>query len=281
MKANHWDITDIPSFISALLAEQSAQLVLELIDHTRTLPNWNYDGRVLPEHLVYLVTDSAFQAVIDGEERRFDTGTLLWMRPGEKHSFMLVNPKQIMRVIHLRFRLIKGSKELSVDRPFFVTREIGAARGHLEQMLDAARSRLPLREVTIRALLALVLSRFVCGSQNFHGSRILSHEQRTRLMGFIDAEKSARISHVSLARLLGLSATYFSRLFRNTYGEAPKIWLVRHRIQQAAEDVLGTDTPFGEIAERYGYSDDFLFSRQFKSVMGMSPRAYRQEHRTM
>jgi AraC-like DNA-binding protein len=56
---------------------------------------------------------------------------------------------------------------------------------------------------------------------------------------------------------------------------APKTWLVRRRIHHAALRLDESDDPVSVVASDLGYPDLFLFSRQFKMVMGRSPRHYR------
>ena len=42
--------------------------------------------------------------------------------------------------------------------------------------------------------------------------------------------------------------------------------------------LLETNSNISEIALQLGYRDVFLFSRQFKAVHGLSPKAYRHQH---
>ena len=47
----------------------------------------------------------------------------------------------------------------------------------------------------------------------------------------------------------------------------------------AKELLRGTSLSVGEVAERAGYGDIFLFSRQFKRCAGLTPSAYRSRAR--
>ena len=44
---------------------------------------------------------------------------------------------------------------------------------------------------------------------------------------------------------------------------------------RAAEYLVSSDHPISEVAERFGYRDQYHFSRRFKAVMGSSPQNYR------
>jgi AraC-like DNA-binding protein len=53
---------------------------------------------------------------------------------------------------------------------------------------------------------------------------------------------------------------------------------MRQRLHYAAQRLLESGLNVTEAALELGYSDVFLFSRQFKQVLGCSPRTYRQRH---
>lgn len=53
-------------------------------------------------------------------------------------------------------------------------------------------------------------------------------------------------------------------------------WLVRERLRWAAQRLSESDIAIGDLARQLGYPDIFSFSRQFKQVHGVSPRAHRR-----
>jgi AraC family L-rhamnose operon transcriptional activator RhaR len=82
-----------------------------------------------------------------------------------------------------------------------------------------------------------------------------------------------------LARLAAqtrLNASYLTRLFKAATGRSPMAYLARHRAERAANLLLATDLPVGEIGARVGWSDPNYFARRFKSVFGATPSAYRE-----
>jgi AraC-like DNA-binding protein len=133
---------------------------------------------------------------------------------------------------------------------------------------------LPGRDGALRALLVLIFNEWRRAGRDT-GS-VFASAERERLLTIIDRDPAARIHPARLARELGLTATWFARRFRRTFGSAPREWLVRHRIRRAAERLTESRAPIGDIAAEFGYGDLFLFSRQFKAVMGTSPRQWRE-----
>ena len=79
-----------------------------------------------------------------------------------------------------------------------------------------------------------------------------------------------------LAIAVKLSASHYSRLFLNRTGHSPIDYFIQLKIQRACR-LLDTDVrSIAEIAREIGFDDQFYFSRQFKKVMGLSPRDYRK-----
>ncbi len=79
-----------------------------------------------------------------------------------------------------------------------------------------------------------------------------------------------------LARLAGMSAPHFTRLFRRAFGTSPIDWLRRERINQAKRRLGETADPIEWIAGQVGYRDRFFFSKDFRRMTGMTPREFRR-----
>ena len=75
----------------------------------------------------------------------------------------------------------------------------------------------------------------------------------------------------------GLSIRYLQRLFRKYIGVSPKWVIKRFRLQEAAERLeRETAAQLTDLAIQLGYFDQAHFIKDFKSVLGKSPEAYRQ-----
>lgn len=84
----------------------------------------------------------------------------------------------------------------------------------------------------------------------------------------------------ALAKLAGMSASHFSRVFRVAFGTSPIDWLRRERISQAKRRLVETADAIKEIAQQTGYSDRFFFSKDFKCLTGHTPREFRQREQS-
>ena len=82
-----------------------------------------------------------------------------------------------------------------------------------------------------------------------------------------------------VAQKTNLSRAYLRNLFSDSYGISLQEYILRHRMQCAAELLSTTDLPIAEIGTRVGYSDPLMFSRMFRKYRKQSPTNYRRSTR--
>lgn len=78
-----------------------------------------------------------------------------------------------------------------------------------------------------------------------------------------------------LARRLGCSADYLSNCFSRQMGRTITQTINAERLTLAQELLRSSDLNISEIAMACGYSDPGYFGRLFKTLNGITPRAYR------
>ena len=79
----------------------------------------------------------------------------------------------------------------------------------------------------------------------------------------------------AVSRRAGTSISTFYHLFKRVTGVTPNAFFIRARMRRACQLLREPGLSVKEVAARLGYSDQFYFSRIFKSVVGVSPRAFR------
>jgi len=82
-----------------------------------------------------------------------------------------------------------------------------------------------------------------------------------------------------LARLAGLSATQLERRIHRLFRISTNEFIRRERINRGAILLRTTTRPISQIALACGYGDQSSFTRQFRSVVGIPPAAYRERMR--
>jgi AraC-like DNA-binding protein len=79
-----------------------------------------------------------------------------------------------------------------------------------------------------------------------------------------------------IARECHLNAAYLCRLFQRYDQQSPYQYLLRLKMNQAAELLHQPGALIKRVTQQMGFGDQFHFSRVFKSVFGLSPDAFRR-----
>ena len=82
-----------------------------------------------------------------------------------------------------------------------------------------------------------------------------------------------------LAGMAHMSKRSFLRTFQAATGESPIAYLIQIRVNRAADRLRMTDDPVTDVAFAVGFQDSNYFARQFRRLMGVTPRAYRAANR--
>lgn len=78
----------------------------------------------------------------------------------------------------------------------------------------------------------------------------------------------------TMAKDLNFSVSYLRAVFRDQIGLSLGKYIREARLAEAAKLLQTTDLKVSQIAERCGFSSLFAFSRAFKRIFQMSPKAY-------
>ena len=90
------------------------------------------------------------------------------------------------------------------------------------------------------------------------------------------ARLSEDISLDELAAEAQLSPYHFARMFKQSVGVPPRVYLTQLRMEKACELLALTDLPITDIAIQIGYSSSQVLARVFFKYQRMSPTAYRR-----
>jgi YesN/AraC family two-component response regulator len=93
---------------------------------------------------------------------------------------------------------------------------------------------------------------------------------------FIWDNYTKKISLQEIAKASGLSAPYFSTIFRDEMGENLSNYLNRLRVEKAGAMLLESNIPISGIATACGFEDQSWFSKIFKNYTGISPGKFRE-----
>ena len=103
----------------------------------------------------------------------------------------------------------------------------------------------------------------------------------THVREYVDAHLSSRLDVHALARVVGLSASHFSRAFQKAVGVSPHRYVVQCRVIRAQQLLATTQLSLTEIALTSGFADHSHFSRCFRALIGLTPKRFRRLARCM
>lgn len=246
-------------------------------------PGWTTQPRT-PEnryehHYLFYAGEAGLRVRLSGGERVDGPGTLAWLPPGVPYSVGLESGARARMLLRLRFQVTQGAVHLRPWSAPCVLEGFAAAPPLLKDVQDELN--LPGRFAGERfrsILLALSIEAFRAQDERGPALPRLRRAQAQRLIDYVQAHLSEQPGPADLARELRLSHAYFTRVFRRTFNQAPRQWLVRQRIQEGVRLLQDTDLDIGEIAYRLGYQEPRLFSRQFRQCLNTTPRSYRHRH---
>jgi len=92
----------------------------------------------------------------------------------------------------------------------------------------------------------------------------------------IDADLAGSLNLRTLAHMLNVSSSYLSTLFKKETGQTLTEYINRRRVKHAMHLLKTTRLQVQTIAQHCGILDVHYFSKIFKKVTGMTPKAYRQ-----
>jgi AraC-like DNA-binding protein len=240
-------------------------------------PNWDTGPRRVDEHLIYFVAEGGCSAVLDGKRVRSAAGSLCWVCPETPFRFFHGVRDSSSVIYRFRFQVKEKGKVLRPRWPYRFLPEAWPLFDIVKQItLEAERSG-KFSFWRVRNLFSLLsIAVFEASPGRRRGGTVLSDSQRAEIASLLSENRVARKTPADLARRLGLSAGYFTRVFRRSYGLSPRTWLLHQRVGHAGLLLRESTSRVSEIAEKLGYTEVYLFSRQFRQIFGVSPTQWRK-----
>lgn len=110
------------------------------------------------------------------------------------------------------------------------------------------------------------------------GHAVYDYPQKTYVAYAMDyiTYTYAHIKIGDVAAYMGVNRAYLSAAFQQVVGITAQEYLIRFRLEKAADLLRTTSWPLRIIAHQVGYEDAFSLSKAFKAKRGLSPNAYRK-----
>jgi AraC family transcriptional regulator of arabinose operon len=164
-----------------------------------------------------------------------------------------------------------GILEVSPSRPIVPVRALDRAVALLDEILSGMeRDQSPVRLVAAAGAAWKLLTQIAV-------DRVIPApgDPLQRAMAFLSERLDSTVSVGELARLVGVSPSHLTAMFRRATGGGVLAHHTALKMARARQLLDVSDLQVGEIARELGYSDPFYFSRHFRRHHGMSPSDYR------
>ncbi|MEM6255998.1 MAG: AraC family transcriptional regulator [Cyanobacteria bacterium P01_D01_bin.156] len=99
--------------------------------------------------------------------------------------------------------------------------------------------------------------------------------QLNRVLDYIDAGLAGEIKLADLAGLLNMSPFHFGRMFKQSMGISPHQYVIQQRLERAKHLLKHSNQTIIEIAFECGFNSHSHLSKQFRKVIGVTPKTFR------
>jgi AraC-like DNA-binding protein len=267
-----------PEVFLESLARPDYAVEISLFGHTSVSMEWRVPVRRIKEHLIYLVTNNACEGRVGNDIFRLEPGDFSWIMAGAEHEAWVAKGSRPFKLYFFRLMIAnRTGAPLRLEADHIIRRNAWSLRTPMAEIVDLCQLKRPYHRQHIRGLLTVLFSRVLQGSlaHEIDGTSF-TETQRQRILQYVRDHVAEWPAPKDLAAELHLSPDYFSRCFRRTFSLSPRRWLLNERIRLAAIRLSEPGLSVSEVAYEFGYGDVYLFSRQFKQVMNISPRFYRK-----
>ncbi|WP_337099034.1 response regulator transcription factor [Paenibacillus sp. YIM B09110] len=134
------------------------------------------------------------------------------------------------------------------------------------------------RRFGIKDLLSVIRQVTSTVSEKSMDKKKQSERSMAEARSFLDRNLYRDLSVEEAATHVGLSTSYFSLLFKQTFGETFIEYVTRQRMERAKAMLADTQKSVAQIAKEVGYAERRYFTKVFMKYTGENPTDYRSKH---
>ncbi|MEU2563598.1 AraC family transcriptional regulator [Streptomyces longispororuber] len=241
-------------------------------------------------HVLLFFRRGPVRHTVDFAEYEAGAGDILWIRPGQVHSFSATDEYTgtalTMQPGFLPRAIVEATGLYRYDRPPLLhpgAEQRAALAASLEQVereyLDTSTLPPSLHTSVLRhALTALMLRvAHVSAQAAADECRPQPDTTFTRFRAAVEQGFTTNHSVSAYADELGYSRRTLVRAVRAATGQTPKGFIDRRVVLEAKRLLAHTDLPVGRIGAAVGFADSANFSKFFQQHTGVTPAGFRAE----
>ncbi|HEX4591763.1 MAG TPA: AraC family transcriptional regulator [Gemmataceae bacterium] len=284
------DWLKIMPFEAAVSSDRLGWVGLEAARY-RAAPVSDLDQPALTHHwlILHARPPEELDFRFDGVKRHLPppAGSIILVPAGTPARWHCSGPQDVLNV-HLEPRLVErvAAEAFGLD-PARISippldgldlPQLRAAMWAVDAELTSGGAGGPLAAESLANLLAVDLIRHVLAPPDRAGRRdgVLPRSTLRAVVDYIEDHLDAAPTLEQLAAVAGLSQYHFARQFRAATGLPPHQYVIARRVERAKQLMrTGSDKTLAEVAAHAGFSDQSVFSRHFKRLVGVTPGEFR------
>ena len=230
------------------------------------------------------VIDGYAKQIINGKEYSVGPGSVTLLSPVDFHSYREIDPANPLRMINVKFQDLFLPQTVRNDiymqkRPKIAHMSDNRFRTLMETLYeefvhnDYSRDMVMMHMITY---ICILIMRHILSVEDLEKSNEMAHSPIQEAVLYVRTHFRDNISAEAVAKTVHLSPNYFSEYFKKQTGEKFSLFVLRLRVDFAANLLKITDLSVKEIAFESGFNSAAYFSNTFKEFYGMSPDRYRK-----
>ncbi len=254
--------------------EEPLAIVCGGVEHCRA--DYVMQRRTFRYHSIEFVAEGRGELRLGGKTVALTPGIAFSYRPGIPHRISS-DPNAPITKYFIDFTGVEAGSlidDTALGMGPVQVREPNRIRTVFDAIQYHADSATPQREaiclLQLRLLLQIIDS-LRTRVDDVHSRAMYSYERCKRC---IDDQFMSLTRLADVAKACHMDSCVICRLFKRFGDDSPYQYLLRRRMQHAADRLQTSDLLIKEVADAMGFSDPYHFSRSFKHVHGVSPQRF-------
>lgn len=237
------------------------------------------------DEITYAVSGSA-KFYSDDKCEEITSGQVHYIKKGAKHKIVAGTDSNFRYICigfnpNLTYENIKSFSNMRVETDGFVKNDDGRIRRLMELLLNEFYMEDEQNNIMINLYLSQILislARIYKGNISYMDKKSSSTSNYAvyKALRYIDRECIYITSVKGVAKELSYSEYYISHIFSEKVGMSMKEYIIKKKLQTAAQMLKTTNLSIGELSDYLNFSTPHTFRQAFKKVYLMSPYEYRK-----
>ena len=249
------------------------QFRFDNLDYVELDKRWHCDGNFLAKDNFYAIVDGEADFWCNGKYIRLTPGNIYFCPTGAAVSFDC--PKRCSKLYfhgnlynHIGEIIPLGSEDCII---------LSDRAEQIDQMISLYKSEDYCSAWKLRVMAEQLVTEVMTLSHHDVPLREYSQHIKNAIQ-MIVASPHLSLSIGTIAKELNISASYLRKLFAKEVKMTVSEYVRQRLLNAAADDLRKKHLSIKEVSEKYGFYDQFYFSRLFKNQFKVSPSQYRKSN---